>query len=186
MPQPGCLRASQSDVCCRYCYKSRTVHVSARTFGIRELLFGSIAKEEVTPRIGLLEKARFWGWGVLSEDPGREIVFGAVTQPWRARPVFRALSPTEFAAFDEPGYAKIAWTLRVDPVGSAKSMACTGTRVVTTDPVSRARFRRYWALSIPGIVLIRLAALRLVKKEAEATTAHGNDGESLWGSPKEP
>ncbi len=138
-------------------------------FRIRELPFGSVSNGEEVPRLGLLEQAKLWGWGVLSEDRGREIIFGAVTQPWRVRPVFRALSPAEFAAFKEPGYAKIAWTLRADPLGSAKSMACTETRVVTTDPVSRAHFRRYWALSMPGIVLIRLAALRLVKKEAEAT-----------------
>jgi hypothetical protein len=39
--------------------------------------------------------------------------------------------------------------------------------VLATDPVSRARFRRYWAALSPGILLIRREALRLVKAEAE-------------------
>jgi hypothetical protein len=76
--------------------------------------------------------------GMLAEDPGHEIVFGAVTQPWAANPVFLALSPDEFAKFQEPGYVKIAWMLRVDPVDGGKSMASTETRVATTDPF-RAR-----------------------------------------------
>jgi hypothetical protein len=39
--------------------------------------------------------------------------------------------------------------------------------VVATDPAARARFRRYWTLASPGIVLIRWELLRLVKREAE-------------------
>jgi hypothetical protein len=38
---------------------------------------------------------------------------------------------------------------------------------VTTDPVSRERFRRYWALLSPGILIIRYETLRLVRAEAE-------------------
>ena len=48
-------------------------------------------------------------------------------------------------------------------------MACTETRVATTDERSRAKFRRYWALVRPGAVLIRLVSLRFVKKSAEAS-----------------
>jgi hypothetical protein len=32
--------------------------------------------------LGLVDQAKAWGWSELAEDPGREIVFGAVTQPW--------------------------------------------------------------------------------------------------------
>ena len=42
------------------------------------------------------------GWGVLAEVPGREIVMGAVTQPWLADVVFRPIPPEEFASFHEP------------------------------------------------------------------------------------
>ena len=87
------------------------------------------------------------GWGVLADVPGREIVMGAITQPWLADVVFRALPPEEFAAFDEPGFVKIAWTLRADPVTATTSIFRTETRVTTTDPTARARFRRYWSLA---------------------------------------
>lgn len=149
-------------------------------FNVREIFLGAGPDKDNAPLPGLIEQAKLWGWGVLAENPGREIVFGAVTQPWLARPVFHALSPDEFAAFREPGFAKIAWTLRVDPVGAATSMACTETRVATTDERSRAKFRRYWALVRPGVVLIRLVSLRVVKKAAEASVGKlGTAGRAL-------
>jgi hypothetical protein len=117
----------------------------------------------------LVEQTRALGWGVLADEPGH-LVMGAVTEPWRGDVRFRALPPGDFAAFSEPGHAKIVWTLRVDPGppgGSPSSTFRTETRVLATDPVSRARFRRYWAALSPGILLIRREALRLVKAEAE-------------------
>ena len=135
-------------------------------FSARALVLGS-APEREARLLGLVDQARAWGWGVLAERPGREIVFGGVTQPWVANPAFRALPPDEFRGFDEPGYVKIAWTLRADPIDATKSIVRTETRVVTTDASSRAKFRRYWSIVMPGSVLIRRMALRLVKAEAE-------------------
>jgi hypothetical protein len=107
------------------------------------------------------------GWGVLAEVSDREIVMGAVTQPWMANVVFRALPPTEFAAFAEPDFVKIVWTLRADAVGHSRSIFRTETRVSTTDPVARAKFRRYWSLASPGIILIRQLSLQPLKADAE-------------------
>ena len=45
--------------------------------------------------------------GVLGEIPSRQIVMGAVTQPWVANPVFRPLPPDEFITFNDPNYVKI-------------------------------------------------------------------------------
>jgi hypothetical protein len=94
---------------------------------------------------------------------------GAVTQPWRQEVQFRGLRADEFVAFREPGYAKIAWTLEVEPAGASSSRFSTETRVMTTDPVSRERLRRYWACLSPGILMIRYEILRLVKAKAERT-----------------
>jgi hypothetical protein len=136
-------------------------------FRTRELILGSEPKQEKPRQLGLVDQAKAWGWGMLAEDPGHEVVFGAVTQPWAANPIFRALPPREFAKFQEPGYVKIAWMLRVDAVDGGKSMASTETRVATTDPVSRAKFRRYWSWASPGMFLIRWVSLRAARDEAE-------------------
>jgi len=135
-------------------------------FRSRELILGG-KPDKVIPQLGLIAQAKALGWAVLAEHPGCCVIFGAVTQPWLANPIFRALAPSEFATFHEPGYVKIAWTLRVDSVDATKSVARTETRVLTTDVVARTKFRRYWAFVLPGIVLIRRIALRLVKAEAE-------------------
>ena len=115
----------------------------------------------------LLTETLALGWRVLANEPGRMIVVGAVTQPWHADVTFHGRSPGAFVAFDEPGWAKIAWTLEAIPLGDFTSRFRTETRVVTTDARSRWLFRRYWAVFSPGILLIRRASLRLVKSEAE-------------------
>jgi hypothetical protein len=107
------------------------------------------------------------GWRPLAEEPGRELVMGAVTRPWRAHVVFEAVPPARFAAFARPGYAQIAWTIAAEPRGPDASIVRTVTRVRTTDTAARARFRRYWAIYSPGILLIRAAALRVVHAAAE-------------------
>jgi hypothetical protein len=134
-------------------------------FRTRELVLGSHPDDRARPP-GLLAFTKSIGWGVLAEVPGREVVMGAVTQPWEANVTFRALPPEAFAAFRDPGYVKIVWTLRADAAG-AETIARTETRVMTTDAAARAKFRRYWAAASPGILLIRRILLRLVKDSAE-------------------
>jgi len=114
-----------------------------------------------------LEVVRAIGWGVLDSVPGREFVFGAIAQPWRGDVQFRALAPARFAGFDSAGYAKIVWTIAVDSLAPQRSRVRTETRVATTDPESRALFRRYWSVFSPGIVLIRYELLRVIRREAE-------------------
>jgi len=135
-------------------------------FKAREWMLGSETARPLDTR-GLISQMRSIGWGVLVEVPGREIVMGAVTQPWMADVVFRPLSPETFASFRDPGYVKIAWTLRADPLGDHESIFRTETRVVTTDPAARAKFRRYWSFVSPGIILIRWMLLGPLKAEAE-------------------
>jgi hypothetical protein len=132
----------------------------------RELILGATPDHRPRPR-GLLAEALALGWGILAEVPDREIVVGAATQPWKPNVAFRALPPDEFTAFCEPGYVKIAWTLRADPVGPAESVFRTETRVASTDADARAKFRWYWSFFSPGMAAIRWASLRPLKAEAE-------------------
>jgi hypothetical protein len=137
----------------------------------RELLLHTQTTGDALPR-GLLAKTKLLGWGVLAEISGREIVMGAITQPWAANVVFRALAPEEFAAFHDPGYVKIAWTLRADPVTATKSIFRTETRALACGPVPRSKFRKYWAYLSPGIILIRVAMLGPLRREAERRAAN--------------
>jgi hypothetical protein len=122
---------------------------------------------------GILEETLGMGWGVLAEVPDHEIVVGAYTQPWHEHVTFESLPPGEFASFNQPGYAKIVWTLEAQPLGPDESLFVTRTRVATTDPESRTRFRLYWAPMSTGIILIRYAGLPMIKREAERRASSG-------------
>ena len=139
-------------------------------FKARELVMGSDpAKEPLAA--GLLDMTLAIGWRILHESPGREVVLGAFTQPWEANVIFRGLPPEQFAAFSSPGYVKIIWSLRADPLGPSRSMFHSETRAVATDRTARTRFRRYWSLASPGIWLIRWLSLRPLKVAAERRQA---------------
>jgi hypothetical protein len=137
-----------------------------RIIRARELVLGATPGERPRPR-GLLAEVKALGWGVLASVPGREVVIGAVTRPWEADVTFRALPPEEFRRFSEPGYVKIAWTIRADEINAAESVFRTETRAIATDAYARRNLRRYWSFFSPGIRLIRWAVLTPVKREAE-------------------
>ena len=138
----------------------------------RELVLGTAPGARRHPR-GLAEEMQAIGWGVLADVPGRELVAGAVTRPWEPNVVFRPLPPEQFAAFAEPGYVKIVWTLRADPVDATHAILRHETRAVATDASARQLFRRYWAFVSPGIRLIRWAAFPLARREAERRARAG-------------
>jgi hypothetical protein len=138
----------------------------------RELALGARPDNRPQPR-GLLAATQALGWGVLAEVPEREVVVGAVTRPWEPNVTFNALPPGEFVAFRQPGFVKIAWTLRADPLDAGASIFRTETRAVSTDATARARFRRYWTFVSPGIALIRLLSLRPLKRAAERRARAG-------------
>jgi hypothetical protein len=135
-------------------------------FRAREILLGGSSGSPLPPG-GVVDQMRAMGWGVLSETPQREIVLGAVTQPWNRDVVFRSLPQESFASFHAPGFVKILVTIDAAPIDSATSRLRIGTYATTTDPLSRSRFRRYWAVFSPGILLIRAVILRSVKNAAE-------------------
>ena len=135
-------------------------------FKMRQFAMGATRDARKHPA-GLLEVTRELGWGMLAERPDREIVMGAVTRPWEANVTFRALPPEDFAAFWEPGFVKIVWTLRADPIDAATSTFRTETRAVATDDIARVRFRRYWTFAAPGIALIRRFSLQPLRRAAE-------------------
>jgi hypothetical protein len=107
------------------------------------------------------------GWILLGETPGVQMVLGQVSHPWKAvaDSTDGPTTPEQFTSFDEPGFAKIATSLRIDPYGSNASILTVETRVALTDDESRRRRRRYWLLVGPFSLLIRRMALRLLATE---------------------
>jgi hypothetical protein len=153
---------------------SRSAFIRA-IFNARMLMLGA-RPADAAPSKGLLADTLAMGWRVLAEEPGRELVIGAVTQPWMANVTFRGLAPEEFAAFNEPGNVKIVWTLKAEPAGPSESIFRTETRALATDAAARVKFRWYWARFSPGIIVIRHALLTQLKIRAEQSDRKITDG----------
>ena len=96
---------------------------------------------------------------VLAEEPNRELVIGAIGQPWKPR---GGETPrADFRAFAEPGYAKMVLNFRYDA-----GVLETETRVRLTDAASRRKFRLYWIVIRPFSGLIRRVWLRAIRRRA--------------------
>ena len=96
-------------------------------------------------------------WSVLADEPGSELVLGAVGQPWRLRGGDRPAG--DFATFGRPGYVKMAINWQLDGIALS-----TETRVLATDEGSRRAFHRYWLVIRPFSGLIRRVWLRAAKR----------------------
>ena len=70
-----------------------------------------------------------------------------------------------FAAFAEPGFAKLAESTLVAPYGATGCVLTAESRVSVTDEDSRRRFRRYWLAAGPFIRLMRPAIMRALARQ---------------------
>ena len=112
-------------------------------FGLRTLPSLLRGQPWGAPPGPFLEQALGMGWVALDETPGRELVAGAVTQPWAPVVTFTGIPAARFAAIAEPGLVKIVWGFSAEPAGEGRALLATETRVQATDEASRARFRLY-------------------------------------------
>jgi hypothetical protein len=115
------------------------------------------------------------GWILLGEEPGVQIVLGQIGRPWKAVRASEGppVAPTAFPSFDGPGFAKIAFSLGVQPHGATSSLLTMETRVALTDPQSLRKFTRYWGVVGPFIRLIDRMTLRLLGTELRESSPAG-------------
>jgi hypothetical protein len=91
---------------------------------------------------------------------GEDTLVG-IGKPWRLRGSMREFD--DFAAFDQPGYAKMALDLAY-----ADGRLVTETRVLLTSAEARRAFLPYWLVIRPFSGLTRRSWLRAAKRRAEA------------------
>ncbi|MEU4294399.1 hypothetical protein AB0E63_39795 [Kribbella sp. NPDC026596] len=128
---------------------------------------GAEAKEASWPATFRVRDLAPLGWIKLGERPGTELVFGIVSKPWQpvtSRPG-GPVAAEQFGGFDEPGFAKIAESTRVDPYGDRFSIVTVESRVALTDEDCRRRFRRYWLMMSPFMKLMRPTIMRALERQ---------------------
>jgi hypothetical protein len=110
------------------------------------------------------------GFTVLAERPGLEMVAGTNGQFWALREQAHMEAPIDlqaFRAFDRPGWAQGAISLRIEPLEDGSTHVITETRVRCVDDTARRRFAIYW-LFIKGFSgWVRRDFLRRIARMAE-------------------
>jgi hypothetical protein len=130
---------------------------------------GAGAREVSWPATFRVRDLGALGWIKLGERPGAELVFGVVGKPWQpvASGSGEPVAAGQFAGFDEPGFAKIAESTRVDRYGDRSSIVIVESRVALTDEDSRRRFRRYWLMLGPFMKLMRPVIMRALERQLQ-------------------
>jgi len=107
------------------------------------------------------------GFILLGETPQQEILLGLVGKFWTSSGCLQRLDAAGFQNFAAPGFARAVWNFSFAPQSNGRTKLCTETRVLCTDAASRRRFRFYWLFIRPFSGLIRMEALRAIKRRAE-------------------
>jgi hypothetical protein len=111
----------------------------------------------------ILETALSSGFVKLAEEPGREIVFGAIVCCGRRS---RPATAAELRAFNAPGLVRAVMNFQLTEENAAVRLR-TQTRVHATSPDAARRFAAYWRVIYPGSALIRRMWLAAIARRAE-------------------
>jgi hypothetical protein len=87
------------------------------------------------------------GFTVLAERPGLEMVAGTTGRFWALREQDHMEAPRDlesFRAFDRPGWAQGAISIRIEPLENDSTEVTAETRVRCVDAAARRRFAVYW------------------------------------------
>lgn len=123
------------------------------------------------PRGSIREALGGYGFTVLTERPGEEVVVGTTGRFWAIRERANMEPPADlgaFEAFDRPGWAKGAMSIRVEQLDDGSTNLMTETRVLCLDEGARRRFALYWSLINVFSGWIRRDMLRAVARIAES------------------
>jgi hypothetical protein len=114
----------------------------------------------------VLENFRRMGFRPIAEEPGRELVVAGIGRFWQpSGGLVRVEDREHFIAFDQPGYAKVAFNFTL-----ADGALSTETRIAGTDPQASRRFALYWLAVRPGSGLIRREWLGAIAKRAQSAS----------------
>lgn len=112
------------------------------------------------------------GFRVLVDDPPREVAVGAIGRSWEPEVSLAFVAgPVEFLAFAEPGYAKVAWALRVRPRGEGGARVELELRADATTDEAWSRLSGSDRILGPGARLLRRAALEGLGRELGGAAA---------------
>lgn len=112
------------------------------------------------------------GFSLLTDDPPRELCVGAIGKVWETTiPFVHAHDVRSYAAFAEPDFVKVAWAIRVLPLGDKDARVELEVRVDATDEDAWEKFRRYFRFIGLGSHFIRHSVLHALADQFGAPDA---------------
>ena len=126
------------------------------------------------------------GFQVLAENPGHEFAVGAIGKVWQGKiPFVHVRGASEFAEFSQEGFVKVAWAVRVLPLGERDCRVEVEVRVDATDEESWRKFRHYFIVIGPASHFIRRTVLAGLARELGTPESKENErplaGDELLG-----
>lgn len=120
------------------------------------------------------------GFRILIEAP-REVAVGAIGKVWQGDiPFVHVDSPEAFAVFSRPDFIKVAWAIRVLPLGERYARVEVEVRVDPTDEEAWRKFKRYFRVIGIGSHFIRRSFLRaLTKRFGDAKSQMSASGPAI-------
>lgn len=152
-------------------------------FGLREVPARLLGRPPVSVdrRLGVDQVADSGkGFIILQEEPGREVVVGSVGRFWSSDIPYAEVTPRTFASFSTPGWGKLAWAIRVEPIGSG-SIVTFELRTTATDDDSWKSLDLYFHLIGPASRLIRASVMSELASQLGRAPSASDDDRSLPG-----
>jgi hypothetical protein len=123
------------------------------------------------------------GFQVLWDEPPHAVAVAAIGKVWVPNiPFVHVADADAYAAFDQPDYVKVAWSLLLRETHPERTLLTIEVRVDATDEAAWQKFVAYFRLIGPFSRFIRRSALRSLARELgapDADEALALDGDEL-------
>jgi len=122
-------------------------------------------KKSTSSHLTLRDAYRNGGFVLLDEISDQQLTVGAIGKIWKPAIAFKKVDSFEYADFHEPGFAKVAWSLRCQRRIGGGTFCLFEVRVGATDSVSAAKMRGYYSLIGPFSRAIRRSIFARFRKK---------------------
>jgi hypothetical protein len=122
-------------------------------------------KKSTSSHLTLRDAYRNGGFILLDEIPDQQLIVGAIGKIWRPAIAFKKVDSFDYANFHQPGFAKVAWSLKCEPRIAGGTFCSFEVRVGATDSISAAKMRSCYSLIGPFSRAIRRSIFARFRKK---------------------
>jgi len=126
----------------------------------------------ISKKVCSIEHLTNMGFIKLDEEPGKEILFGMVTDNLMFNTCRSDVSPKDFVLKSDTTTIKAVINFKLRDKSNSQHIISTETRVWCGSKAMKSRFRYYWFFIKPFSQLIRRSMLKQMKSQIQQTAKH--------------